>query len=52
MIKVGIIDPAKVVRLALENAASVAGLLLMTEAIIAEKPEKKKKSIPQYDDMY
>ena len=52
MIKAGIIDPTKVVRLALENAASIAGLLLMTEAIIAEKPEKKKKSIPQYDDMY
>ncbi len=52
MIKAGIIDPTKVVRTAIENAASIAGLLLMTEAIIAEKPEKKKNSMPQYDDMY
>jgi len=39
--KAGIVDPAKVVRTALQNAASVAGLLLTTEAAIAEKPEKK-----------
>jgi chaperonin GroEL len=39
--KAGIIDPAKVVRSALQNAASVAGLLITTEAAIAEKPEKK-----------
>jgi len=44
MIKVGIIDPTKVSRIAIENAASVAGLLLMTETLIAEKPEKKQKS--------
>ncbi|MDZ7316632.1 MAG: chaperonin GroEL [candidate division KSB1 bacterium] len=37
----GVIDPAKVSRIALENAASVAGLLLMTEATIVEKPEEK-----------
>ncbi len=37
----GIIDPAKVVRTALEDAASVAGLLITTEAMVAEKPEKK-----------
>ncbi len=42
LMKAGVIDPTKVVRTALENAASVAGLLLLTEALIAETPEKKK----------
>jgi len=41
MVKAGIIDPTKVVRLALQNAASVAGLLVTTEAMVAEKPERK-----------
>src|SRR6184192_2754432 len=41
LIKAGIIDPTKVVRTALLNAASVAGLLLTTEAMVAEKPEEK-----------
>ncbi|MBN4083074.1 chaperonin GroEL [bacterium AH-315-B06] len=41
MVKSGIIDPAKVVRAALQDAASVAGLLITTEAMVAEKPEKK-----------
>jgi chaperonin GroEL len=41
MIKAGIIDPTKVVRLALKNAASVASLMITTECLIAEKPEKK-----------
>ena len=41
LVKAGVIDPTKVTRIALENAASVAGLLLMTEACIVEKPEKK-----------
>jgi chaperonin GroEL len=41
LIKAGIIDPTKVVRTALQDAASVAGLLITTEALIAEKPEKK-----------
>ena len=41
MIKSGVIDPTKVVRLALQDAASVAGLLVTTEAMVAEKPEKK-----------
>ncbi len=41
LIKAGIIDPTKVVRTALQNAASVAGLLLTTEATVAEKPEEK-----------
>jgi chaperonin GroEL len=42
MIKAGIVDPTKVTRSALQNAASVAALLLTTEAIITEKPEKEK----------
>lgn len=42
LIKSGVIDPTKVARVALENAASVAGLLLTTEATIVEKPEKEK----------
>ena len=46
MIKAGIVDPTKVVRTALQNAASVAGLLLTTEAMVAEKPEDK-SSMPQ-----
>jgi chaperonin GroEL len=41
MVKTGIIDPTKVVRTALQDAASVAGLLITTEAMVAEKPEKK-----------
>jgi chaperonin GroEL len=42
MLKFGIVDPTKVVRCALQNASSVAGLLLTTEAVIADKPEEKK----------
>ncbi|MCH7930798.1 MAG: chaperonin GroEL [Proteobacteria bacterium] len=41
MFKAGIVDPTKVVRIALQDAASVAGLLITTEAMVAEKPEKK-----------
>lgn len=44
MIAAGIIDPAKVVRSALQNAASIAGLMLTTEALIAEIPEEKKEA--------
>ena len=40
----GVIDPTKVVRTALENAASVASLLLTTEALVAEKPKKEEAS--------
>ena len=40
MIEAGIVDPAKVVRTALQDAASVAGLLITTEAMIADKPKK------------
>lgn len=54
LLKAGVIDPTKVVRFALQNAASVAGLMLTTEAMIAEKP-KKKRSMPaggMDEDMY
>ena len=44
LLAAGVIDPTKVVRFALQNAASVAGLMLTTEAMIAEKPQKKKAS--------
>ncbi|TWT02832.1 chaperonin GroEL [Reyranella sp. CPCC 100927] len=46
MVKSGIIDPTKVVRTALQDAASVAGLLITTEAMIAERPEKKAPPMP------
>ena len=46
LMKSGVIDPTKVVRTALQNAASVAGLLLTTEAIVTEKPEEKKPGAP------
>ncbi len=39
--KAGIIDPTKVVRSALQNASSMAGLLITTEAMVAERPERK-----------
>jgi chaperonin GroEL len=42
LVKAGVIDPAKVVRSALQNAASIAGLLLTTEALVSEVPEEKK----------
>ncbi len=41
LVQAGIIDPTKVVRHALQDAASVAGLLITTEAMVAEKPEPK-----------
>jgi len=44
MVKGGILDPTKVVRIALQNAASIAGLMLTTEGLIAELPEEEKKS--------
>jgi chaperonin GroEL len=51
LIEMGVIDPAKVVRCALQNAASVAGLLLTTEAVIAEKPQKKSAAAPDMGGM-
>jgi chaperonin GroEL len=55
LMEAGIIDPTKVARFALQNATSVAGLLLTTEAMVAEKPEKKKTSAAPAmppEDMY
>ncbi|MEM7169474.1 MAG: chaperonin GroEL [Pseudomonadota bacterium] len=49
MVKAGIIDPTKVVRTALQDAASVAGLLITTEAMVADKPEKKDAAPPAPD---
>jgi chaperonin GroEL len=46
MVKAGVIDPAKVVRSALQNAASIAGLLLTTEALVSEIPEEKPAAAP------
>jgi len=51
MVEFGIIDPTKVTRLALQNSASVAGLLLTTEAAIAEKPKKDEPAGPGMPDM-
>ena len=44
LVKAGVIDPAKVVRTAIQNASSVAGLMLTTETLIAEKPKKEDKA--------
>ncbi len=46
LIKAGVIDPTKVVRLALQNAASVASLMLTTQAMVADKPEEKQEMMP------
>ena len=46
LLKAGILDPAKVVRCALQNASSVASLMLTTEAMVADKPEEKDKGMP------
>jgi chaperonin GroEL len=47
LLAAGVIDPTKVTRIALENAASIAGMLLTTECVISDKPEKEKPSMPQ-----
>jgi len=53
MFEAGIIDPTKVTRIALQKAASIAGLMITTEALIAEIPEKEKPaSVPPGGDMY
>jgi len=49
LMKAGVIDPTKVTRCALENAASIAGLLLTTEAVVVDKPEDKKAGSPAPD---
>jgi chaperonin GroEL len=52
LVRAGVIDPTKVVRCALQNAASVAGLLLTTEALVTVLPEKARKAahVPDHDD--
>jgi chaperonin GroEL len=52
LVAAGVLDPTKVARFALQNAASVAALLLTTEAMVAEKPEKKKEPAMPPEDMY
>ncbi len=52
LVKAGVIDPAKVTRTALQNAASVAALLLTTEALVAELPEKKETKMPSLPEEY
>jgi chaperonin GroEL len=52
LVEAGVIDPTKVVRTALENAASAASMLLTTEAVVAEEPEKEKKSTPEIPEEY
>ena len=49
LVEAGIIDPTKVVRIALENAVSVAGVLLLTEATMTELPERKKEAAPEQE---
>lgn len=51
LVKAGVVDATKVVRLALQNAASVAGMLLTTEALVVEKKEKKKEKTPSTPGM-
>ena len=46
MIKAGIVDPAKVVRSALQNAASIAAMILTTETLVADKPEPPAPAMP------
>jgi chaperonin GroEL len=57
LVKAGVIDPTKVTRFALQNAASVASLMLTTEALVAEKPRKETPGPPMppgggYGDRY
>jgi chaperonin GroEL len=54
MEKSGIIDPAKVTRSALQNAASVAAMMLTTESVVTDKPKKEKAPAapPMDEDMY
>ena len=46
LMEAGIVDPTKVVRLALENAVSVAGTLLLTEATLTDVPDRKDEAVP------
>ena len=46
MVSAGVVDPAKVVRVALQDAASVAGLLITTEAMVTDRPKKEAPAMP------
>jgi chaperonin GroEL len=52
MLTAGIIDPTKVTRSALENAASIAGLMVTTECLVTELPEKEKPAAPAPPEDY
>ncbi len=53
VVKSGVLDPTKVVRIALQNAASISGLLLTTEGVVSEIPEKEKEpKYPPPSEMY
>ncbi|MFT5377501.1 MAG: chaperonin GroEL, partial [Candidatus Latescibacterota bacterium] len=52
LVAAGVVDPTKVVRNAIENAASIAALMLTTEALITEIPPKKQAAMPPGGDMY
>ncbi len=49
LVQAGVLDPTKVVRIAIENAASIAGLLLTTEALVTDKPEENQAAAPAHD---
>lgn len=51
LLEAGVIDPAKVTRCALQNAASVAGMVLTTQAIVVEKEQKKAPAVPSVPGM-
>ena len=51
MMEMGVLDPTKVVRVALQNAASIAGLMITTEATIAELPQEEKMPAPGMGEM-
>lgn len=51
LLESGVIDPAKVTRCALQNAASVAGMVLSTQAIVVEKVKKRAPAVPQVPGM-
>ena len=51
LLKAGVVDPAKVVRTALENAASITGTVLLTEALVADAPEKEGAHAPAMPGM-
>jgi chaperonin GroEL len=52
LVRAGVIDPTKVVRCALQNAASIAGLMLTTEVMVSERPEKVSKRVPRQGNAY